>query len=168
MQWLAPALILAAVSASGAASARGCTPDEWEQDRRWSEPTCTRLIGARPKAQQHVAPVPSKASVGVERWAKDVTGVLRLMRASIQTGDRDELQRQSYRAAELVGEVGRWPDHDAWRTARARCVMAPQTLQNFSRDIRRGDARGLVSAEAELDAHAQAVRACSAALANIR
>jgi hypothetical protein len=152
---------------SGCASAKSCTPAEWEADR-WAQTVCTSLKESSTPSQgsgrNAARAVPRKSEVGADRWIARYTESVRLIVASVETTDTAEWRRQRGELSKLVGDASAWPDHDAWRDVRSQCVNAAQNLLSFMDVAIKSDARSRVAAEDRLKAALETTTRCEAGL----
>jgi len=160
-----------------AAAAERCTSAEIEADRHWSDKACdaagTRRAIQSPLAGfSRVKPAPavrlSKASVGVGLWLAEIERHERLISKSLEVGDADEMKQQSLGLAKRAGEVLKWPEDDAWSTARVHCSRTALSLMNFADYKLRASARGELAAESALKDYREAGRACRRGLAKLK
>jgi hypothetical protein len=139
-------VIISLVLIGGEAHARNCSPAEFQEDRIWSNPSCTAIVD-RPGAR---ARPPSKREVGALEWVDRFTDALRLVAASINTNDTDEWRRQRGELTKLMGDLSKWPN-GAWLPAKATCSDAVGGTLAWMDDVVKGSARASLAAEMAIE-----------------
>jgi hypothetical protein len=147
------------------AFARTCTQQEWDEDSRWSNPSCTSIVS---KETSRGARTPTKAELGADEWIIRYGQSLKLIRASIKAGDAIEWTEQRGELSKLISEVSSWPSDNIWSPTTAVCRNAAATLLVWMDDVTNGTARGTLSAEAALPRAFTAAESCNAGLKKMR